>query len=163
MSDAKTELEHALGIDGWRPSDDNISVKTFSAAMNAGRIDAEYFQPKHDKVLERLKSLGKFERASELLVTGLERVVPESMEETLLLIFKSWPVQLLLKRGCSGTILTGISAAELERIPIPILPQKVQDSLADKVRKAFALRRESRKLIAEAKQMVEDAIEGKVV
>lgn len=153
MSDAKTELEHALGIDGWRPSDDNISVKTFSAAMNAGRIDAEYFQPKHDKVLERLKSLGKFERASELLVTGLERVVPESMEETLLLIFKSWPVQLLLKRGCSGTILTGI----------PILPQKVQDSLADKVRKAFALRRESRKLIAEAKQMVEDAIEGKLV
>ena len=238
LHDAEDELEHALGIDAWRPTEDNISVKTFADAMNAGRIDAEYFQLRHDEILARLKSLGKFEYASEILVAGLEKIVPESMEryieladvgaqgtieectdaewrdlpsrarqrirsgqiivssiegslescalvegefdnalcstgfhrfhseqtnsETLLLIFKSWPLQSLLKRGCSGTILTGISSSELERIPVPILPRKVQDSLAKKVRKAFALRKESKKLIAEAKQMVEDAIDGKV-
>lgn len=235
---AEVELERVLSIDAWRPTEGNISVKTFADAMNAGRIDAEYFQLRHDEILARLKSLGKFEYASEILVAGLEKVVPESIEryieladvgaqgtieectdaewrdlpsrarqrirsgqiivssiegslescalvegefdnalcstgfhrfhseqtnsETLLLIFKSWPLQSLLKRGCSGTILTGISSSELERIPVPILPRKVQDSLAKKVRKAFALRKESKKLIAEARQMVEDAIDGKV-
>ena len=39
--------------------------------------------------------------------------------ETLLLLFKSYPIQMLMKRGCNGTILTAISVDELKRVFIP--------------------------------------------
>ena len=234
--DAESELLRELGFVNWRPKGGGVSTKSFSETIAAGRIDAEYFQPKFDEIEARILNRAtdvlcaadaliaglcksddeKVERYIELADIGASgtvesctkaefvdlpsrarqrvskgQVIVSSIEgslkscalitseydgalcstgfyrfrtdkinpETLLLLFKSWPIQELLKRGCSGTILSGISADSLENIPLPILPQRIQASLADKVRESFRLRNESKRLLVLAKSAVELAIE----
>lgn len=79
--------------------------------------------------------------------------------ETLLTIFKSFPMQQLLKKGCSGTILTGIGKQEFENIPIPLIRPDVQEEIAQHVQRSFALRKEASELLEKAKLSVEQAIE----
>lgn len=79
--------------------------------------------------------------------------------ETLLALFKSRPIQHLVKKGCSGTILTAIGKSELDRIPIPLIREEVQDEIARLVQRSFALRREAKELIDKAKYEVESMIE----
>ena len=46
---AERTLERALGLDTFKPSNDNIAIKTFSASFGvSGRLDAEFYQPKYD-------------------------------------------------------------------------------------------------------------------
>lgn len=79
--------------------------------------------------------------------------------ETLLILMKSGFIQLLLKKNCSWTILTAISKDGLQRIKLPLLDPKVQQLISDKVQESFKLRNESKQLLEQAKQMVEDEIE----
>lgn len=79
--------------------------------------------------------------------------------ETLLLLFKSNPIQTLMKRGCNGTILMAISREELERIPIPLPAKNIQAKLSTKVKESFALREQSKTLLKAAVKAVETAIE----
>lgn len=79
--------------------------------------------------------------------------------ETLLVLFKSEPIQALLKQRCSGTILTAISKEELLSMPLPQIEQSIQDEIAEKIQQSFALRRKSEELLEFAKQAVEKAIE----
>ena len=79
--------------------------------------------------------------------------------ETLLTLFKSFPIQQLLKKGCSGTILTGIGKQEFENIPIPLILPEVQEEIAQHIRQSFALRKEASQLLEEAKLSVEHVIE----
>ena len=78
--------------------------------------------------------------------------------ETLLVLFKSKPIQMLMKKGCSGTILTAISKNELEKIPLPLITEDVQKQIAQKVQQSFSFRSESKHLLKLAKQAVEIAI-----
>ena len=78
--------------------------------------------------------------------------------ETLLTLFKSAPIQQLLKKGCSGTILTGIGKQEFEQIPIPLIRPEVQAEIAQHIQRSFALRKEASQLLEEAKLSVERAI-----
>ena len=235
-ANAESQLLIELGFAKWMPTDDGVSVKSFSETVVSGRIDAEYFQPKFDEIEARIRTRAtdvlfaadalieglcksedeKVEQYIELADIGAGgtvenctkakfadlpsrarqcvsegQVIVSSIEgslkscalitsefdgalcstgfhrfqtdkinpETLLLLFKSWPIQELLKRGCSGTILSGISADSLANIPLPILPQRVQSSLADKVRESFRLRNESKRFLDLAKFAVELAIE----
>lgn len=79
--------------------------------------------------------------------------------ETLLTLFKSFPIQQLLKKGCSGTILTGIGKQEFENIPIPLIRPEVQEEFAEHIRRSFALCKEASQLLEEAKLSVEHTIE----
>ena len=79
--------------------------------------------------------------------------------ETLLVLFKSEPIQALLKQRCSGTILTAIGKDELLSMPLPKIDPDVQKAIAEKVQESFALRRKSQELLEYAKQAVEMAIE----
>lgn len=79
--------------------------------------------------------------------------------ETLLTLFKSLPIQNLMKKGCSGTILTAIGKSEFEKIPIPLIRQEVQDGIAKHVKKSFELRMEAMQLLENAKLTVENIIE----
>lgn len=81
--------------------------------------------------------------------------------ETLLVLMKSWLVQAMLKRGCSGTILTGFDKSVLEELPVPIPPDDVQKQTAKLVEESIRLREESRSLFEQAKTMVERAVEGR--
>lgn len=79
--------------------------------------------------------------------------------ETLLVLFKSKPIQELLKQRCSGTILTAITKNELLDMPLPKVEEQAQLEIAKKVRESFDLRNQSEHLINLAKSVVEYAIE----
>ena len=80
--------------------------------------------------------------------------------ETLLVLFKSEVMQNILKQGCSGTILTAINKTEFQNIPIPIIDLPIQQQISSLIQESFALRTESERLLAEAKEMVEREIEN---
>lgn len=79
--------------------------------------------------------------------------------ETLLVLFKSEPIQALMKQRCSGTILTAISKDELLGMPLPQIDTEIQKEISQKVQESFALRHKSEHLLEYAKQAVEMAIE----
>ena len=79
--------------------------------------------------------------------------------ETLLILFKSVPIQSLLKQRWSGTILTAISNDELKKIPLPFIKLIVQKEITQKVQESFKLRKDSKNLINVAIRAVEIAIE----
>ena len=95
-----------------------------------------------------------------LCSTGFYVVTPKLMNaETLLVLLKSDCMQSLLKKGCSGTILTAIAKDEFLKIPLPLLPESIQSLIAEKIQKSFDLRKQSKQLLEQAKRMVEEEIE----
>ncbi|GHT10804.1 hypothetical protein FACS189426_11720 [Bacteroidia bacterium] len=79
--------------------------------------------------------------------------------ETLLVLFKSELMQNILKQNCSGTILTAINKTEFQNIPVPLIDNTIQQQIAGLIEESFALRRESERLLEEAKGLVEREIE----
>lgn len=79
--------------------------------------------------------------------------------ETILVLFKSEPMQNILKQNCSGTILTAINKTEFQNILIPLIKNSVQQQIANLVSESFRLKTESEQLLETAKQSVEIAIE----
>lgn len=71
--------------------------------------------------------------------------------ETLLVLFKSEPLQQLLKQGCSGTILTAINKEEFLNIPLPLIDETTQTQISQFIQ-------QSRQLQAESKMLLENAI-----
>lgn len=95
-----------------------------------------------------------------LCSTGFYVVTSKKLNpETLLVLFKSEPMQALLKKGCSGTILTAISKTELEQIPIPLIDSYTQKKIKEEINECFELRKQSERLLKVAKTAVEIAIE----
>jgi len=79
--------------------------------------------------------------------------------ETLLVLFKSEPMQKILKQSCSGTILTAINKNEFQKIPVPLIDKSIQESIKDKLTESFQLKKQSEQLLETAKRAVELAIE----
>ena len=79
--------------------------------------------------------------------------------ETLLALLKSPVGQLQLKRGCSGTILSGINRDEFSKIILPIITSETQAEIREQVAESAYLRRQSRRLLDGTKTAVELAIE----
>lgn len=65
----------------------------------------------------------------------------------------------MLKRGCSGTILTNISKDEFLNIPLPKISENAQKQIKTKISKVYSLRLISKQLLSQAKQAVELAID----
>lgn len=80
--------------------------------------------------------------------------------ETLMILFKSRFVQVLMKRGCSGTILSAIGKDELCKIPLPIIENAVQDKIKKLITDSNVVRKQGKELLNEAIQLVEFAIES---
>ena len=94
-----------------------------------------------------------------LCSTGFYVVSPKLLNaESLLIVLKSSVMQSLLKKGCSGTILTAIPKEEFLNLPIPLLPESTQSLIAEKIQKSFDLRKQSKELLENAKRMVEEEI-----
>ena len=77
----------------------------------------------------------------------------------LTLVLNSRIVQMQAERDAGGSIIQHWKPSQVEKVKIPILPQRVQSSLADKVRESFRLRNESKRLLDLAKSAVELAVE----
>ena len=54
--EAQTLLLTELGLADWQPKQELTFVKNFSDTEDAERIDAEYFQPKYDKIEEGIEN-----------------------------------------------------------------------------------------------------------
>lgn len=95
-----------------------------------------------------------------LCSTGFYVLSSDSINsETLLVLFKSEPIQALMKQRCSGTILMGITKDEFLSMPLPRIANEAQEQIASIVQQAFSLRQQSEQLLNYAKQAVELAIE----
>ena len=95
-----------------------------------------------------------------LCSTGFYVMTPKKLNaESLLILLKSTVFQLLLKKGCSGTILTNISKDEFLKIKIPILPESIQTKIASLIQQSFEYKAQSKQLLEDAKRMVEAEIE----
>lgn len=79
--------------------------------------------------------------------------------ETLLVLFKSKPIQSLMKQRCSGTILTAISKDELLLMPLPQIDDGIQKEIAVQVQNTYTLRSQAEQLFEYANQAVAIAIE----
>ena len=55
-SDVQTLLLAELGLADWQPKQQLTFVKNFSDTKRVGRIDAEYFQPKYDEIVNAIKN-----------------------------------------------------------------------------------------------------------
>ncbi|MYE54574.1 MAG: hypothetical protein F4X34_05185 [Chloroflexi bacterium] len=53
--EAQTLLLSELGLADWQPKPQTESVRDFSDVWSAGRMDAEYYQPKYDDIVNAIK------------------------------------------------------------------------------------------------------------
>ena len=92
--------------------------------------------------------------------TGFYVVNSEELNsETLLVLFKSGPMQNILKQNCSGTILTAINKNEFLQIPLPVIEENIQQQISKKIEESFKLKKQSEQLLELAKTAVEIAVE----
>lgn len=227
-----------LSLSKWKSKAQTSFTADFSKIKYFGRIDAEYFQPKYDEIIQTVKSYkGGWEPLGDLVkikdqnfspakdkeykyielanigangeitgyTTSLGRDLPgrarrkvsskdlivstiegslsgisliesdldgalcstgfyvinsDSINsETLLVYLKSTAGQHLLKKGCSGTILTAINKDEFSKIVIPKFNVDIQTEIKDKITRVYNLRNGSKQLLEIAKRAIEIAIE----
>ena len=224
-----------IGINMSTIMNSGLSVKSFSESFGlTGRLDAEYYQDRHKKLISALNAtgtirtkcniydktyapissleykyielanIGKYGEINDVdIIPGAElptrarrivhkgQILVSSIEgslescalvtseydnalcstgfyvidsteynsEMLLVLLKSKPIQSLLKRGCSGTILTNISKGEFLNIPLPNVKNEVQEEVRKRISSSYCLRNQSNKILECAKQAVEIAIE----
>ena len=216
----------------------NCSVKDYSVCKTSGRLDAEYYQPKYDKLFSKLSefkcntinniaSIKKsvepgseayqesgipFVRVSDVTKFGITEPdiflspndfslaelrpkkdtillskdgsvgiaykVEEDIDcitsgallhlsvfneeynpDYLTLVLNSIVVQMQAERDSNGAIIQHWKPSEIEQVIIPKLPKPIQDTISAKVQESFALKAESKRLLEEAKNMVEREIE----
>lgn len=84
----------------------------------------------------------------------------EILPEVLLVLAKSPVLQMQLEKQCAGTILTAVSKEAIKNIVVPILPNPIQQKIADLVRRSHEARNKAKELLEEAKRKVDEAIEN---
>ena len=95
-----------------------------------------------------------------LCSTGFYVLSPRSINsETSLVLFKSSAIQALLKRACTGTILTAMNKDEFTAINLPVINKDIQNKIADVIRQSTILHSKSKHLLKLTKTAVEIAIE----
>ncbi len=88
------------------------------------------------------------------------KITPKNYNPMVLsLLINSILCKMLFERIGTGGVQVNISSTDMFKILIPILPQKIHEQIAAKIQKSFALRAESKRLLEEAKKMVETEIE----
>lgn len=85
--------------------------------------------------------------------------ITDILPDVLALILNSQVVQLQAERDAGGSILQHWKPSEINEVLVPLLDEKVQQIIAEKICESFSLRTESKKLLEEAKMAVERAIE----
>ena len=78
---------------------------------------------------------------------------------TLLVFLRSEIGQQLLKRGCTGTILSAISNDEFQKIELPKIKPEIQTQIQRKVEEAQKLMREAKEKYSQAQAMLLDDLD----
>ncbi len=239
---AEQLLLKKLNLLDFEPSKEKVAIKNLSESFGvSGRLDSEYYQPKYDDILEKIKltnydKLGKivnilksvepgskayqengipFVRVSNLTKfeiskpdihlskdlfdkDTLEKLQPKKdtillskdgtvgiaynvkkdsnfitsgailhlniksydvLPEYLTLVLNSLLVQMQSERDAGGSIIKHWKPSEIEEILIPIIDDKKQIKIEEKIKSSFELKEQSKKLLDVAKKAVEIAIE----
>ncbi|OCQ99467.1 DNA methylase [Nostoc sp. MBR 210] len=71
-----------LGLKDWQPTEETVAVKSFAESfLSSGRLDAEYYQPKYDQLIERLEEKVKLAPLGDLLTLNQRGKQPQYIED----------------------------------------------------------------------------------
>jgi len=230
-----------LGLKDFKVEDNLSYIVNLSEVKSAHRADAEYFQPKYEKLVERIKksgaaslldlvqnvaarfnpksqqtklfqyvelsnitsSVGTIDgfsevaggeapsRAKRVLKTNdvilssvegsLEKVAlvgkeqegylasngffqfrsKDILPEVLLVLAKSFVLQMQLEKETAGTILTAVPKEAVKNIVVPKINKSTQQKIADLIQKSHEARSKAKQLLEQAKNKVANLIEVK--
>ena len=244
LVEAQSILLSELGLSDCQPKHQLAFIKQYSEVEKTERMDAEYFQPKYEEIIHKIKNykggwdtlenLGNFSNGSfiseryysesgkkfyirikelsfngplekekmifvkENFITGKETTVRENdfvfatigatigkvniitkefsgsypsnntskftlkktgspfYFETLL---RSFVVQQQIKRLLKKTTQAKIANKDLQKIVVPLLPEKIQNHIQTKIFKSLNLHKQSKQILEDSKYAVEKAIE----
>ena len=239
FKEAEQSLLKEINLEGYKASDENISVRNFKDCITDNRFDAEYWQPKYDEMAKRVSSIpqnnlgeivsvkkgvetgseayseeGKlFVRVSDFSIYGIDegekRILNELYEKLkenyrphkgevlftkdgtigisfalhedtdaivsgaflrlkpkikinndyLALALNSSYCKAQIERMSGGAIIAHLKPDSAMKIKIPMLSDKKQEDIAEKMLDALRLRKEAKTLLEKAKRAVEIFIE----
>jgi len=240
-SQAEELLLEELELKDFEVEDDLSYIVNLSEIKSSHRADAEYFQPKYDKLVEKIKkygavlllnivqnvaarfnaksqpdkifqyvelsnitsSVGTIDGFSEVsgseapsrakralkpndvilssVEGSLEKVAlvgkeqdgylasngffqfrsKDILPEVLLVLAKSFVLQMQFEKQTAGTILTAVPKEAVKNIVVPKLNKSTQQKIADLVQKSHEARSKAKQLLEQAKSKVEDLIKNK--
>lgn len=109
--------------------------------------------------IRRLSAVIAEEQGGHVCSSGFAVLKPTEVAPELLLVYLRLPLVCeLLDLHTTASMYPAISTADLMEIPISLPDKRTRAKIAAKVKESFAARREARRLLDEAKALVEDAI-----
>ncbi len=90
-AEAEETLLDELGLKNWRPPKESAAVKTFKESVGkSGRLDAEFYQPKYDKLFAHLRKTGQAVRLADWVKEPIKRgTQPEYSDDGEILVINS--------------------------------------------------------------------------
>ncbi len=156
------------GIPFVRVSDvTKFGISDPSIFLSLNDFDLQALQPKKDTILlSKDGSIGiayKVEKDMDCITSGallhLSVFNEDYNPDYLMLVLNSVVVQMQAERDSNGAIIQHWKPSEIEQVIIPKLPKPIQDEISAKIQESFALKAESKRLLDEAKMMVEREVE----
>jgi restriction endonuclease S subunit len=80
LQQAEQTLLHALGLEGWQPPEPLTYTRRASDAFAAGRLDADYFEPKYEALIAKMETAGSCVPLDSLLELNRRGKQPEYAE-----------------------------------------------------------------------------------
>lgn len=163
-SDAYQEI----GIPFIRVSDvTKFGISEPNIFLSPKDFDLAELQPKKDTILlSKDGSVGiayKVEEDMNCITSGallhLSVFNKDYNLDYLTLVLNSIVVRMQAERDSNGAIIKHWKPSEIEQVIIPKLPMPIQETISAKIQESFALKVESKRLLEEAKLMVEREIE----
>lgn len=163
-----SEAYQDSGIPFVRVSDvSKFGISEPNVFLSPNDFSLKELQPKKDTILlSKDGSVGiayKVEEDMNCITSGallhLSVFNQEYTPDYLTLVLNSIVVQMQAERDSNGAIIQHWKPSEIEQVIIPKLPKPIQKTIFAKIQESFALKAESKRLLDEAKMMVEREIE----
>lgn len=163
-----SEAYQDSGIPFVRVSDvTKFGISDPNIYLSPGDFSLNELRPKKDTILlSKDGSVGiafKVEEDMDFITSGallhLSVFNEDYTPDYLTLVLNSIVVQMQAERDSNGAIIQHWKPSEIEQVTIPKLPKPIQETISAKIQESFALKAESKRLLDEAKRMVEREIE----
>ncbi len=146
-----------VGASGMAESNSVMGEETPSRAqwiVQPGDVITTTVRP-----IRRLSAIVTHDQAGYVCSSGLAVLKPTDIEPELLLVYLRLPLVCeLLDLHTTASMYPAISTPDLMKFPVSLPDAATRRMIVAKVKESFTARREARRLLDDAKQMVEDAI-----
>lgn len=162
----------------YKEKKDDLAFYIRSLNMKEGRIeqdDSHFVNPmmftkrvkKGNIITSRVGTIGVFAEVDESLNNAIcsDNIICFSLPQeynpsVYTLLLNSKPIFELVDRMSRGSVQQRLNQETLKDLILPKLPKPIQDTISAKIQESFALKAESKRLLDEAKMMVERGIEN---